>query len=116
VIDGVAQVVGLGGIADGNSGITGLRNAGGWARQLMADFGGRVQAGGCPELLVEAFVLVLQPHKLHDLDQGQAPGDDRETNQQPDDCAFNGFEGGCQQAHDDVFLCSADSVKCVSEA
>ncbi len=106
MVDGVAQVIGLG-ITNGNRGIAGLGNAGRRAGQLMAEFGSRVQAGGSPELLVEALVLVFQPHELRDLDQGQAPGDDRETDQQPDDCAFNGFEGGCQQAHDGVFLCSA---------
>ncbi|MNJ28442.1 hypothetical protein D3C77_229790 [compost metagenome] len=96
MVDGLAQVAGLTRFADGNGGVTGLSHPGGSAWLGFAQFCSGIQTGGGPELLVKAFVLVLQAHKLHAFDQGQTPGDDREAHQQPDHRAFDGFEGGCQ--------------------
>lgn len=107
MIDGMAQVIGLAWLPDGNRRVACLGHPGGGAGQIVAGLGCRIEARGRPELLMEAPILVLQAHELHDLDQGQRPGGHGKTNQQPDDGAFNGFEWGCQQAHDEVFLCTS---------
>lgn len=59
---------------------------------VLGEFGGQIQAGSDPELLMEFAVLYLQAGELQILEQGLAPSRDGKEDQQPDDGVFDGFE------------------------
>ncbi|MNU11626.1 hypothetical protein D3C72_2596250 [compost metagenome] len=60
---------------------------------LLQLLGGAVQAGGAPEALLELAVAAFLAGELDALGQGQAPGDDGEADEQPDDQMLDGGEG-----------------------
>ena len=99
VIDRLAQIRSVGGIAHLDRGIASLGYTGGGARLGVGEFGGRVEARCRPELFVKLAILGLEATELHALEQGQAPGGDRKGHQQPDHRAFDGFKWRCQ-CHD----------------
>ncbi|MCY1177036.1 hypothetical protein D9M73_173260 [compost metagenome] len=80
-------------VLDADGAKAGLGHAGRRAGLGVGQSGGAVQARGAPEQLLELSVLALQAAELHGLEQRQAPGDDGEADQQPDDCVFDGFQG-----------------------
>ena len=99
VIDCLAQVGGMRVLWHPDRDVTGQGDASGGARLAKGQLSGGIETGSGPEVFMEFVVLGLQAGELHALEQGQAPGRDREDNQQPDDGVFNGFEGGCNQVH-----------------
>ena len=99
MVDGVSKVSGLLGVRHLDRGITGLGNTGSGTWCSAGQFCCGVEAGGGPELLEEATVLAFQTAELHAFEQEQAPGGDRENNQQPDDRVFDGFKRGSDQVH-----------------
>ncbi|MNZ74669.1 hypothetical protein D3C78_931220 [compost metagenome] len=91
MVDRLAQVA-LAVVLDADGAETGLGHAGRRAGLGVGQCGSAVQAGGAPEQLQELAVLTLQAAELHGLEQRQAPGDDGEADQQPDDRVFDGFQ------------------------